>query len=329
MNHRVRAAVVGAGYLGRFHALKYTQLPGVELVAVVDIEEERARSLASEVGACPLRDARQLVGVVDIATVAVPTTQHYQVAKVLMEAGVHLLVEKPLAASLEEGEELVELSRSKGTVLQVGHVERFNSTIRELRKRISEPLFAECERISPYPGRGSDVDVILDVMIHDIDLVMDIFQGPPQDLEAVGVPVMTSTFDMVNARLKFPKGKVANLTASRVSSKSFRKVRVFQPDLYLSADCLKGEIQWFMRVRNEGEKAPPSIIGQTIEVPKGDALLEEVKSFLDAVITGKKPVVDGETGLSSLRVALAIRENAERNFPEELKRLLVPCEEEK
>lgn len=326
MSNRIKAAVVGAGYLGRFHALKYRELEEVELVAVVDVVEERAKALASEVGASPLRDVRQLVGLVDIATVAVPTTQHYQVAKVLLEAGVHLLLEKPLASTLEQGQELVELSESKGTVLQVGHVERFNRTIQELKRRISRPLFSECERISPYPGRGTDVDVILDVMIHDIDLVMDIFKGPPQEVEAMGVPVVSSTFDMVSARLKFPQGRVANLTASRVSSKSFRKVRIFEPDLYLSADCLKGEIQCLIRIKGEGKESTPRIVGERVEVGLSDALLEEVKSFLRAVTKGQTPVVDGKMGLACLEVALAVRESVEKNFPDELKGILGPAQ---
>lgn len=319
---RLKAAVVGAGYLGRFHALKYNQMTHVDLVAVVDILPDRARAVAREAKAQAMTDFRDLLGKVDLATVAVPTTEHHKVAMALMEAGIHVLVEKPMAATLEEAKEMVDLSGQRKVILQVGHLERFNPTVRAVKDRLSAPLFIECERISPYPGRGTDVDVVLDLMIHDLDLVLDFMGEAPVDVDAIGVPVLTSSYDMVSARLRFPKGRVASLTASRVSAKSLRKIRVFQPDSYISADCGTGDVQVFRRLPPDAPGGLPRIVGESLQVGVGDALLEEVRSFVDVVTQGGSPVVDGPTGLRCLDAALAVRSSIERNVPEDLKPFL-------
>lgn len=311
---------MGAGYLGYYHALKYKEMPDVELVAVVDVNEQRARTLAAQVRAVALGDHRSLVGMVDLATVAVPTRQHFSVVKTLLEAGIHILVEKPIASSLEEAEEMVYLANSKGLVLQVGHVERFSGTIRRMKELVTRPLFIECERITPYRGRGTDVDVILDLMIHDLDHVMEMFCAKPLEVDAVGVPVITPSYDIVSARLRFPNKRVASLTASRVSSKSLRKIRVFQSDSYISADCKEGEIQFVRKIESpEGDRVP-QIKGESFMAPAGDPLLEEVKAFIESICRGKKPPVDGTTGLRCLKVALEVRDSIQNNLPDDLYR---------
>lgn len=319
---RIRAAVVGAGYLGRFHALKYAKLSQVELIAVVDLLPERAKAVAREAGAQSMTDFRELKGRVDAATVAVPTTDHHMVATWLMQAGIHVLVEKPMAATLQQAQEMVDISLESGVVLQVGHLERFNPIVREVRERVTRPLFLECERISPYPGRGTDVDVVLDLMIHDIDLVMDLLGESPLEVEAIGVPVLTRSYDMVSAWLRFPMGRVASLTASRVSAKSLRKIRIFQPDAYISVDCGRNEAQIFKRLPPEAPGALPRITGERLQLEQGDALMEEVRSFVEVVMKGGKPVVDGLTALRCLEVALAVRSSVEANLPGDLRAAL-------
>ncbi|MEJ5375670.1 MAG: Gfo/Idh/MocA family oxidoreductase [bacterium] len=315
---KIRAAVVGAGYLGRFHALKYAKLPQVELVAVVDLLYERAKAVAKETGAQPMTDFRDLQARVDAVTVAVPTTDHHMIATWLMNKGIHVLVEKPMAATLEQAQEMVDLCIEKGVVLQVGHLERFNPIFREIRTRVRKPLFFNCERISPYPGRGTDVDVVLDLMIHDIDLVLDLLGETPVEVEAIGVPVLTSTYDMVSARLRFPKGQVANLTASRVSAKSLRKIRIFQPDTYISVDFARTEAQIFRKLPPQAPGTLPRIAGEKLQMEPGDALLEEVSSFVDVITRGGKPEVDGLTALRCLEVALAVCSSIEANVPQDL-----------
>ena len=310
--------MVGVGYLGRYHAMKYRDLPHVELVGVVDARPERAREVAREVGTDAFMDFHDLVGRVDVATVAVPTTEHHAVARDLLQHGIHVLVEKPIAATLEQAEELVETAQRQGTVLQVGHLERFNPTIQALQKRLREPLFLECHRISPYPGRGVDVDVVLDLMIHDIDLILDFLKSEVVQVDAVGVPVLTSRYDIVNARFRFATGCVANVTASRVSAKSLRKIRVFQPDAYISADCGKGEVLEYRRLPAEQEGALPRIMAERLEVEEKDSLLEEVRSFVDAVEKGRPPVVDGHAGARCLEVALRVLCGIDENMPEGL-----------
>lgn len=310
---RLRAAVVGAGYLGRFHAMKYKDLPGVDLVGVADINAQRADEVAQELGVRAYAGHGDLIGLVDMATVAVPTTEHFAVASQLMAAGIHVLVEKPIAATLSEAKSLVETAERQGLVLQVGHLERFNPTVQALRRRLREPLFWECHRISPFPGRGGDVDVVLDLMIHDIDLILDILDAPVTQVDAVGVPVLTSRYDIVNARIRFATGCVANLTASRVSAKSLRKIRVFQPDAYLSADSAKGELIEYRRLPPEGPGAPPKITAQRIDLEERDSLMEEVRSFVEAVSSRTVPIVDGKAGVRALEVALQVIEGIRKS----------------
>jgi predicted dehydrogenase len=314
---KLKAAVVGVGHLGRYHAMKYRDLPQVDLVGVVDVVPERARAVAQELGTEAFLDVDALRGRVDVATVAVPTTEHHGVTRGLLESGVHVLVEKPIAATLDEAEDLVATADRLGVLLQVGHLERFNPTIQVLQGRMKDPLFLECHRISPFPGRGVDVDVVLDLMIHDIDLLLAFLQAEVSRVDAVGVPVLTPRYDIVNARFRFSTGCVANLTASRVSAKSLRKIRVFQPDAYISADSGKGEVLEYRRLPAEGG-AGPRIVAERVDVEEKDSLLEEVRAFVDAVHQGGAPLVDGRVATRCLAVALRVICDIETNLPEGL-----------
>lgn len=303
---RIPVGVVGVGYAGRFHAEKYAASNRAELVGVADIDRKRASEVGKQCGAVPVTDYRELCGRVRCVSVAVPTRSHYEVTRDFLVAGIDVLVEKPLAATLEEGKELVALARQKRLVLQVGHLERFNPAIRRLEGVIREPKFVECHRLAPFVERGTDVDVVLDLMIHDIDVISSLVDAPMESVEAVGVPVLTDKPDIANARIRFSNGCVANLTSSRVSMKRERKIRFFQPDAYISIDYDQKRAQIYRKPR-EGA-GWQDIIGETIEIKEGDALADEIDSFLDAVQNRSRPLVSGEDGLRALEIASAISE---------------------
>jgi predicted dehydrogenase len=300
----ISVGVVGVGYLGRFHAEKYAQSHKANLVGVADIDEHRAREVSSDLGAEAFRDYRDLLGRVRCVSIAVPTQLHYSVAREFLAAGVDVLVEKPIAASLKEGEELVSLARSGGLMLQVGHLERFNPAIRRLEGVIKDPKFVECHRLAPFVERGTDVDVVLDLMIHDIDVIASLVRSPVKTVEAVGVPVLTDKPDIANARITFANGCIANVTASRVSMKRERKVRFFQPDAYISLDYDHRRAQIFYKP-SQGA-GWQDIRGETLEIAEGDALADEIDSFLDSVRSRSVPLVSGEEGLRALEIASMI-----------------------
>jgi predicted dehydrogenase len=300
----VRVGVVGVGYLGRFHAEKYARMGGVRLAAVADKEIERAYRVAEKTGASAFRDAEDLYPLVDAVSVAVPTTAHYEVARGFLDRGIDVLVEKPLAATLREARDLVRRARTKGCILQVGHLERFNPVWKALRGILVRPRFIEAHRLGPFQDRGTDVDVILDLMIHDIDVVLKYVPARLKAVESVGVPVLSANVDIANARLRFEDGSVANLTASRVSAKRSRKIRFFQKDLYVSVDYDSRQIQVYQRTFNE--QGVPEIVGSQHVAPAGDALEEELKAFIESVRSRTKPEVDGEAGERALEVATKI-----------------------
>jgi len=306
---RLRAAVVGVGYLGRFHAEKYAAHAAAELVAVVDVDRARAEAVAMALGVEAVTDHRALVGRIDCASVAVPTQLHHAVAGDLLEAGVDVLVEKPLTTTVEEGKALLELAVRRERVLQVGHLERFNPAIRALEGVIREPRFIECHRLAPFSERGTDVDVVLDLMIHDLDVILSMMPSALRSVEAVGVPVLTASVDIANARLRFANGGIANLTASRVSLKRERKLRIFQPDAYLSVDY--GERRVLICRREPGPDGQPALSLEEREVPEADALGSEIDAFLRAVRARETPPVTGWDGLRALEVAHVIRESLE------------------
>ncbi|HJW69235.1 MAG TPA: Gfo/Idh/MocA family oxidoreductase [Candidatus Binatia bacterium] len=309
MSACLRAAVVGVGHLGRLHAEKYAAHPEVELAAVVDTDEERARAVGEALGVPALADCRTLPGRVDCASVAVPTPSHYAVACDLLRSGIDVLIEKPLATSVEKGKTLVELAVRGGRVLQVGHLERFNPAIRALGGRVIEPRFIECQRLAQFGERGTDVDVILDLMIHDLDLILTMVTSPIRSVEAVGVPVLTPSVDIANARLRFANGCIANVTASRVSLRRERKLRIFQPDAYFSIDF--DERRGRVVRREPDDTGQPSLTLENLEVREGDALRDEIDAFVQAVRARQPPPVTGWDGLRALEVADVIRESVE------------------
>jgi len=306
---RLRAAVVGVGYLGRFHAEKYAAHGAADLVAVADIDPARARAVAAALGVEAVTDHRALVGRIDCASVAVPTPLHHAVAADLLEAGVDVLVEKPLTTTVEEGKALLELAVRGERVLQVGHLERFNPAIRALDGVLRNPRFIECHRLAPFSERGTDVDVVLDLMIHDLDVILSMMPSALRSVEAVGVPVLTTSVDIANARLRFANGGIANVTASRVSLKRERKLRIFQPDAYLSVDY--GERRVLICRREPGPDGQPALSLEEREVPEADALGSEIDAFLRAVRERETPPVTGWDGLRALEVAHVIRESLE------------------
>jgi predicted dehydrogenase len=306
---KVRAAVVGVGYLGRFHAEKYAAHPHAELVAVVDVDEARAREVAAELGVEALTDHRALIGRVDCASVSVPTRHHHAVATDLMQAGIDVLVEKPLTTTVEEGKALVELAVRCERVLQVGHLERFNPALLALDGLITQPRFIECHRLASFTERGTDVDVVLDLMIHDLDVILSMVPSAIRSVEAVGVPVLSSSVDIANARLRFANGCIANLTASRVSLKRERKLRIFQADAYVAVDY--GERRVRICRREPDADGQAALVIEDREVPEGDALESEIDAFLRAVRERQPPPVSGWDGLRALEVAHAIRASLE------------------
>jgi predicted dehydrogenase len=303
-NAKIPVAVVGVGYLGKFHAEKYAAAEEAELIAVVDVDERRAREIADKLGTQALTKYEQLFGQVRCVSIATPTLQHYAIARAFLEQGIDVLVEKPLTVNPAEARELVELAQSKGALLQVGHLERFNPAIRRLESVIKAPKFVECHRLAPFVERGTDVDVVLDLMIHDIDVIASLVRSPVVRVEAVGVPVLTDKPDIANARITFSNGCIANVTSSRVSLKRERKVRFFQPDAYISIDYDQRRAQIFYK--------PPAgatwldIRGENIEIKEGDALADEIQSFLECVRKRTVPLVSGADGLRALEIAAMI-----------------------
>lgn len=305
----IKVAVIGVGHVGEHHARLYRELPGAELVAVCDTDGARAAAIAAREGGEVATDFRALLGKVEAVSVAVPTIHHHAVARAFLEAGTDVLVEKPIAESLEEAEALVAASRRTGRILQVGHVERFNGGVRALHTLVREPGFIECHRLGPFAGRGTDVDVVRDLMIHDIDVILSLVRSPVVQIQAVGVPVISDRVDIANARLQFASGCIANVTASRVSVERLRKLRIFQRDTYLALDYATQEVTCYRRLLpppGAPADALPRIVREEVAVDKPEPLRLELESFLHAVRSRTRPVVSGEEALEALRVAAQI-----------------------
>jgi len=299
--------VIGVGYLGRFHAQKYALLDEVELVGVADTSRQRAEEVAAEVRTAAYTDYRELLQQADMVSIAVPTPFHFQVARDCLEAGCHILLEKPITQTVAEAEELIRLAADRGLVFQVGHLERFNPAVLALRGILKNPLFVESHRLAPFKSRGTDVNVVLDLMIHDIDIILNMVPSTIKLVNSVGVPVLSEEVDIANARLQFENGCVANVTASRVSRESMRKIRIFQADAYISIDYQARKIALY---RKEGEGMPipglPHVTMEERSFEQSDALLAEITAFVEAVQTGKPPQVTGEDGKRALELALQI-----------------------
>lgn len=308
----LRAGVIGVGYLGRFHAQKWAALEGVELVGVVDSDPVRAAAVAAEVGSTPYTNHRELLSRVDAVSVAVPTEHHHRVVHDCLAAGVHVLVEKPITQTVAEADALIELARARGLLLQVGHLERFNPAWLAMRPLIGQPpRFIEAHRLAPFKSRGTDVSVVLDLMIHDLDLILSLVNSPVAEVRASGTPVLTDGIDIGNARIEFANGCVANLTASRVSTATLRKMRLFFRDQYLAIDFGARRVS---RAQRSDDPAAPIALTE-VAVPPGDALQTEVEAFAAAVREGRAPPVSGEDGRRALALALDIAERMQRNIP--------------
>ncbi|HEX7054434.1 MAG TPA: Gfo/Idh/MocA family oxidoreductase [Burkholderiales bacterium] len=295
----MRAAVIGAGHMGRYHAEKLARIAGVQLAGVVDADAARAQALAAKLGCPSFSHHREILGKADAAVVAVPTDRHHAVALDCLRHGLHVLVEKPIATTLAEADALIGEAARRGLVLQCGHVERYNKAFRALTARMDRPVFVEGERLAGFKTRGAEVDVVLDLMIHDLDLAAALARAPVERVSACGFRVLTRDIDIANARLEFANGCVANLSASRVSQAAVRKLRVFQPDLYVSADLQGGRLR-YVREAN-------GAIAETEEVhPGGDALAEQAEAFVSSVVRQAPVEVDGQQGRRVLELALEV-----------------------
>jgi predicted dehydrogenase len=297
----LRIAVIGVGHLGRHHARILSALPGVDLVAVVDTNRARAEEVAAANRTRPLVDSRELSGLVDAVTIAVPTAAHRDVALPFLRAGLPVLVEKPMARSIAEADEIIAAAASSGTVVAVGHTERFNPAVAAVAPLVSDPRFIEVHRLGTFPERSLDIDVVFDLMIHDLDVVLSLVRSEVDSIEAVGVAVLTGRVDIANARLRFANGCIANVTASRISRDRVRKIRFFQSAAYVSIDYSAQKVELWRLVAGNG--GMPSIQGGDVAVANEEPLKRELADFVEAVASRRRPLVTGEDGRRALALA--------------------------
>ncbi|WP_018176730.1 MULTISPECIES: Gfo/Idh/MocA family protein [unclassified Thioalkalivibrio] len=310
----LRCAAIGVGHLGKWHAAKYAALPDTELVAVVDADSETASRVAAEHGCRAETDHRALIGQVDAVSIAAPTTLHFDIARDFLEAGCHVLVEKPITATLEQAETLNQIAEQQGVVLQVGHLERFNAALRRLTETPLHPRFIESHRLAPYKPRATDVSVVLDLMIHDIDIILSLVDAPLTDIRASGARVLTGDIDIANARLEFANGCVANVTSSRISTKSERRMRIFQSHAYASVDFQNRILSLNHIGEPDPETGAPAIHREESVFDEADALLAEIQAFV-AAVRGQGPVVvSGRDGQRALETASRITDLVYENL---------------
>ena len=302
----IRVGVVGVGYLGKFHAEKYFGMPNVRLVGVADTNRARAEEVANRFGCRAFVDYRELLGSIEAVSVVVPTDSHYSVGLDFLNHDVDVLIEKPMTTTLEQADELIGVAESRGRILQVGHLERFNPAVLALKDLIDHPMFIEAHRLSVFKDRSTDVSVVLDLMIHDIDIILNIVNSEIQSIHAAGVPVICEHVDIANVRLQFESGCVANVTASRISTKNQRKIRLFQKDAYMAVDFASREITLIRRNENHSDSLVPGTDFQQLCFSETDVLEDELTSFIQAVQTRNAPEVSGHAGRKALAVALDI-----------------------
>jgi predicted dehydrogenase len=310
---KLRIAVIGVGHLGEYHVQKYKAHPGVELVGVVDVDNRRVDEIAQRYHTKACAHHQDILKDVDAVSLAVTTEMHFEVAKDVLAEGVHMLIEKPITYDLSEADTLIRMARERNLVLQVGLVERFNPAIVKMIPMLSNPVFVESHRMNLFTTRGLDVDVVLDLMIHDLDIILHMIPSEVKEVHAVGMPVITDKTDIANARIIFEDGTAANLTASRVSGKMLRKIRVFQPNAYLSADCGKRQLT-VISLDNQKKNSHnfPEVNTSKEKYESSDPLNEEIRAFISAVTNRSQPVVTGEDGRNALRIALNIIHQIER-----------------
>jgi len=296
---KLRVGVVGVGHIGGNHARIYSELPNAEFVAIRDTDSVRSSENARKFGVQPTNSLEEFAELVDAASVATPTSSHFSIAQDLLARGKHLLIEKPITESMAEARELTQLAATHGLVLQVGHVERFNPVLSALEQRLTHPRFIEAHRLSPYPNRSTDIGVVLDLMIHDLEIILHLVRSPIENIDAVGVPVISRGEDIANARLRFASGCIANITSSRISPERMRKIRVFQEDAYLSLDyqTQSGEIY-----RKEGREN----IREPVAIEKEEPLRQQIASFVVCAVTGGEPKVSGSHAAAALELAMEI-----------------------
>ena len=301
--NKIKCAVIGVGYLGRFHAQKYQMLDTVEFIGVCDLNPTIAQTVANELNVPAFSDYKELFGQVDAVSIAATTQAHYAIARDCIANGIHVLIEKPITETVTQGQALIALAKEHRVKLQVGHLERFNSARIALESHLKTPLFIESHRLAPFNPRGTDVNVILDLMIHDIDIIQTIVHSPIKHIDAQGAPILSKSIDIANARITFENGCVANVTASRISFKTERKTRIFQADSYISIDYHNKEFAVFEKGTGEMFPGIPEIVRHQSVFEKGDALLEEIKAFITCIQEDTPPLVTGEEGCSALATA--------------------------
>ena len=306
MSDVLRAGVIGVGYLGRFHARIYNDMPGVDLVGIVDTDKATADKIAEEYGTQAHYDPMALLDSVDVVSVVVPTSLHREVAVPYLERGVHMLLEKPVASTLEDAQVIIDTAKQHGAILQVGHLERFNAGIMALADQVNEPRFIEAHRLGPFVDRATDVDVVTDLMIHDIDIVLALVKDKLTYISATGTPVLTDHVDIANARLEFANGAVANVTASRGSTKKFRRIRVFGRNAYRAINFVDQQLEEVRTGDIPEGGSYPEIIYTTHNITPTQPLDAELENFIDTVRSGSQPLVSGEDGLEALRVAMLV-----------------------
>jgi predicted dehydrogenase len=305
----LKVAVIGVGHLGRHHARLLASTDGVELTAIVDINAERAHGVAREFGSRAHADFREVIGKVEAATIAAPTEVHASIAEPLLASGVHVLVEKPMTTDTAEADRLIALAADRNVTFAVGHSERFNPAVAQARPFIRDPRFIEVHRLGAFPDRSLDIDVVFDLMIHDLDIVLAIVESEVTAVEAVGVPVLTPRVDIANVRLRFANGCIANLTASRISRDRVRKIRFFQRDSYVSIDYAAQEVEMYRLVPKAGQM--PAIEGGKVAVPREEPLKRELDDFVDAIRQRRSPTVTGSQGRAALALAERVVERME------------------
>lgn len=304
--NKIKVGVVGIGYFGQFHAEKYAKIEGVELIGVVDLNIPRAKEIAKRYRTQPFFHHADLFNKVQAVSIAVPTPLHYSMTKDFLLRGIDVLLEKPISNTLEEADELIELAQFKGLILQIGHLERFNGALSGLQGKVINPRFIESHRLGPFTGRGAEIDVVLDLMVHDIDIILSLTNSKVKELQAVGVPFITRSPDIANARLEFENGCTASLTASRISKEKVRKTRIFQPNGIFSIDYLSQKLSFSKKGAALGKEKIPEMVTEEIPVEKIDPLETEIRSFLQSVRDRKKARVSGSDGKRTLELALQI-----------------------
>ncbi|MCK4739273.1 MAG: Gfo/Idh/MocA family oxidoreductase [Deltaproteobacteria bacterium] len=310
---KIRTAVIGTGYLGKFHAEKYAELDNSELIAVVDINKDNAEAVAKKTNTTALNSYESLLTKVDAVSIVTPTETHAKIGLDFLSRGIDVLIEKPMALSTAEADTLIKAAEENNAILQIGHLERFNGAVLALKDTPLDPVFIESHRLSPFPNRSTDVDVVLDLMIHDIDIILNLARAEVEKIDAVGIPVISGKVDIANARLEFKNGCVANVTASRVSKEPQRKMRIFQNETYISVDFATQQISIAkLEGAKDGEK--PRIINEELQIERQDSLLEEIKSFLNCSATREAPLVSGSDGKRALAVAAEIQEAVEESI---------------